>query len=116
VYQGQKSIEDFQHNMGTVALPHHSVYEWITMFKNGHTSVTDDERSGHPSTSTTEENTERVCAMILDNQRVTTAEVVYHLHISHGSVHEIIQTVLAFIRCVQDGFPNNSQKTTNATV
>jgi hypothetical protein len=40
------------------ALLQHSVYEWISTFKNGHTSATDDDRSGHPSTSTTEENTE----------------------------------------------------------
>jgi hypothetical protein len=52
---------------GNSALPQRSVYEWIAMFKNGRTSVTNDERSGRPSTSATEENTERVRAMILDN-------------------------------------------------
>jgi hypothetical protein len=72
------------------------VHEWIAMFKNGCTSVTDDERSGRPSTSTTEEITERVCVMILDNQRVTIDEVVYHLLISQGSVHEIIHNRLGF--------------------
>jgi hypothetical protein len=43
---------------GNSALLQHSVYEWIAMFKNGRTNVTDDEQSGRPSTSTTEENTE----------------------------------------------------------
>jgi hypothetical protein len=44
---------------GNSALPQHSVYKWIAMFKNGRPSVTDDEeQSGHLSTSTTEENTE----------------------------------------------------------
>jgi hypothetical protein len=66
------------------------------MFKNGRTSVTDDERSERPSMSTTEENTERTCAMILGNQRVTIDEVAYHLLISHGSVHEIIHSRLGF--------------------
>ena len=37
---------------GNSALPQRSVYDWITMFKNGRTSVTD-ERYGRPSTSTT---------------------------------------------------------------
>jgi hypothetical protein len=72
------------------------VYERIAMFKNGRTSVTDDERSGRPSTSTAEENTERVHAMILDNRRVTIDEMVYHLLISHGSVHEITHNRLGF--------------------
>jgi hypothetical protein len=72
------------------------VYEWIAMFKNGHTSVTNDERSGRPSTSATEDSTEQVHAMILDNRRVTTDEVACHLLISHGSVHEIIHNHLGF--------------------
>jgi hypothetical protein len=55
--------------------------------------------------------------MILDNRRVTIDEVVYHLLISHGSVNEIIHSRLGFHKvCVQDGFPNNSQKSTNAGV
>jgi hypothetical protein len=53
---------------GNSALPQRSVCEWTAMLKNGRTSVTDDEeQSGRLSTSTTEENTERVCATILDN-------------------------------------------------
>jgi hypothetical protein len=60
------------------------------MFKNGRPSVTD-ERSGRPSTSTTEENIERVHAMILDIRWVTIDVVVHHLRISHGSAHGIIQ-------------------------
>jgi hypothetical protein len=69
---------------------------WIAMSKNDRTSVTDDERSGRPSTSTTEENTERVRAMILDNRRVTVDEVACHLLTSHGYVHEIIHNHLGF--------------------
>jgi hypothetical protein len=85
------------------------VYEWTAMPKNGGTSVTDDERSGRLSTSTIEENTERVRAMILDNRRVTVDEVVCHLLTSHGSAHEITHNRLGFHEvCVQDGFPNNS--------
>jgi hypothetical protein len=94
--QGQKSIEDFQYNMGTVLCRSVMCYGWIAMFKNGRTSVPHDERSGRPSTSTTEENTERVGAMILDNRRVTIDEGAYHLLISHGSVHEIIHSRFGF--------------------
>ena len=67
-----------------------SVYGWITLFKNSRTSVTDDEQSGRPPTSTTEENIERVRTMMLDNRRSTIDEVAQHLKIIHGSAHEII--------------------------
>jgi hypothetical protein len=53
--------------------------------------------------------------MILDNQQLGIEEVAYHLQISHGSAQSSTPT-LALIRCVQNGFPNNSQKSTNATV
>ena len=43
---------------GNNALPRRSVYEWIEMFENGRTSVMDAERSGRPSTSTTDEKPE----------------------------------------------------------
>jgi hypothetical protein len=40
---------------GSSAFPQRSVHEWITMFKHFTKSVSDEERSGRPSTSTTEE-------------------------------------------------------------
>jgi hypothetical protein len=90
---------------GNSALSQRSMNEWIAMFKNGRTSVTDDERSGCPSTSTTEENTERVRTMILDNRRVTIDEVAYHLLISHGSVHEIIRNRRGFHKVCERWVP-----------
>jgi hypothetical protein len=44
------------------------VYEWIEMFKNGCTSVTDAERLGHPTTATTTRNEERAKEVILQNK------------------------------------------------
>jgi hypothetical protein len=66
--QGAEIHRRLSAQYGNSVLPQRSIYERIAMFKNGRTNVTDDERSGCPSTSTTEENTERVRAMILDNR------------------------------------------------
>jgi hypothetical protein len=66
------------------------------MFKNGGTSIADDERSGRLSTSITERNIERVHAMILENRRVNIDEVVHYLRISHGYAHGIIQDRIGF--------------------
>jgi hypothetical protein len=48
----QRMCTQYGHN----ALPHWVVYEWIEMFKNGHTSVTDAERSGSQITATSAQN------------------------------------------------------------
>jgi hypothetical protein len=48
----------------------------------------------HSSTSTAEEDIERVRVMILDNRRVTIDEVAHHLHTNQGSAHGIIQDLL----------------------
>ena len=60
---------------GDNALPRRSIHEWIEMFKNGRTSVIDAERSGQPSTSTTDEKLEEARAIILTDRRVTIEEI-----------------------------------------
>jgi hypothetical protein len=53
--------------------------------------------------------TERPKTYALDSAAIGIGdEVVYRLQISHGSAREISHSVLALIRCVQSGFPNNS--------
>ena len=54
---------------GNSVLPQRSVYEWIEKFKNGRTSVTHEEGAGRPSTATTDDNIERVRAMVLLDRR-----------------------------------------------
>ena len=53
---------------GNNALPRRSIYEWIEMFENGRTSVMDAERSGRPSTSTTDEKLEEARAIAADDE------------------------------------------------
>ena len=69
---------------GNRVLPQWSFYKWIEKLKNGRTSVTH-EGAGHPSTATTDDNTECVRDMVLLGRRLTTDEVANRLHISHGS-------------------------------
>ena len=57
------------------ALPRRSVYEWIKKYQHVRTSLKDEERAGHPSTSITDSNVEVARAMILENRRVTIDEV-----------------------------------------
>jgi len=57
-------------------------------------SVEDEERSGRPSTSKTQENVERVSEMIQSNRRLTIREISEDLNISYGSVQNILTTDL----------------------
>lgn len=59
------------------ALSQWFVYKWTERFKNGRTSINHEEETGHPSTSITDANTERVHDMILQNRQVTIYEVAH---------------------------------------
>jgi len=71
-----------------------TVYKWFEQFRNGCESVEDEERSGHPSTSKTQENVERVSEMIRSNRRLTIREISEDLNISYGSGRYILTTDL----------------------
>jgi transposase len=61
--EGVKPVEiirRMQAQYGDNCLSRSKIYEWIDHFKKGRTSVCDEERSGRPSTSRTENNIETV--------------------------------------------------------
>ena len=66
------------------------------MFKNGRASVMDAERSGRPSTSTTDEKLEEARAIILTDRRVTIEEIALQLGISQGTAYSLVHDILAF--------------------
>ena len=71
-----------------------TVYKWFEWFRNGCESVQDEEWSGHPSTSETQENVERVSETIRSNRQLTIREISEDLNISYGSVQNILTTDL----------------------
>jgi len=54
-----------QEAFGDNAMSHSKTCLWYKRFKDGQTSVDDDERSGRPLTSTTPENTEKFARLSL---------------------------------------------------
>ena len=81
---------------GDKVLSRRIVYEWIEMFENGRTSVTDAERSGRPATAMTTRNEERTLEMIRENRRITVEEVAGRLNVSVGSAYSLIHNSLKF--------------------
>jgi len=63
---------------GDAAVTMKTVYKWFERFCIGCKSVKD-ERLGHPSTSKTQENVDRVREMIRSNRRLTIREIITSL-------------------------------------
>ena len=78
------------------ALSKTRVYEW--RFQDVREDVEDDERPGRPSTSTTDENVEKVKEMAMNDRRITIREVADDVDISIGLCHEIFSNVLGMKR------------------
>jgi len=78
------------------------VYEWVERFKSGRTHVTDEGRSGRPSTSRTQDHIYRADAMIREDRRITVSKVAAHLDISYGSAYTIPHDDLGYRKvCTQ---------------
>ena len=66
----------------------------------------DTERSGRPSTSTTDEKLEEARANILTDRRVTIEEIALQLGISEGTAYSLVHDILGFHIVVQGGCPD----------
>ena len=95
---------------GDKVLSRRIVYEWIEMFENGRTSVTDAERSGHPATATTTRNEERTLELISVNRRITVEEVAGRLNVSAGSAYSLIHDSLNFSKVCARWVPKERKR------
>ncbi|XP_011051621.1 PREDICTED: putative uncharacterized protein FLJ37770 [Acromyrmex echinatior] len=83
---------------GEATLDRSNVYRWYKMFSEGREDVNDEERTGRPSTSTTDENIDEVKKIVLANRRITVREIAEDLNISIGSCHSIFTNDLGMKR------------------
>ena len=74
---------------GVTALKKSAVYDWFFRFKNGQMTFEDD-RSGRPSTSRTEEIIEKLRQLIRCDRRLSLVELEQEVGICHGSSHAIM--------------------------
>ena len=59
-------------------------------FSEGRESVTDEERSGQPTTSRTEENIAKVRKIVRENRRLTVRSVTEQVNIDRETVRKIL--------------------------
>jgi len=67
-----------------------AVYKWVKRFSEGRESVTDEERSGRPATSTTEENIAKVRQIVRENRQLTVRNIIEQVNIDRETVRKIL--------------------------
>ena len=58
-----------------------AVYKWVKRFSEGTESVTDEERSGRPATSRTEEDIAKIRQIVRENRRLTIRSIEEQVNI-----------------------------------
>ena len=104
---------------GECTVSQKSVYKWYKLFTEGREEVNDDARTGRPSTSTTNENTEAVKKIVMENRRITIRKVAEDVGISVGSCHAIFSDILGLKRVAAKFVPkllNFDQKSRRMTI
>ena len=71
-----------------------AVYKWVKHFYEGRGSVTDEERSGRPVTSRTEENTGKVRKIVRENRQLTVRSIAEQVNIDRETVRKILTEIL----------------------
>ena len=77
---------------------------WCNRFMEGREDANDDAHPGRESTPATDETTEAMKKMILNNRRITITEVVDNFGISFGSCQAIFTDVIGMKHGSEDCF------------
>jgi len=75
---------------GDNAVKKTAVYKWIKRFSEGRESVTDEERSGRPATSRTEENIAKVRQIVRENRRLPVRSIAEQVNVDRETVRKIL--------------------------
>jgi len=75
---------------GDNAMKKTAVYKWVKRFSEGRESATDEERSGRPAISRTEESIAKVRQIVHENRRLTVRSIAEHVNIDRETVRKIL--------------------------
>ena len=86
---GETGIETFnklKQAYGEHALSRSQVFMWYKAFSEGRESIKDEPRSGWPSTSKTDNNVEKVRALVRSDLWLTVRMIASELNLNHSTV------------------------------
>ena len=75
---------------GDNAMKKTAICKWVKRFSEGRERVTDEERSGRPATSRTEENIAKICQIVRENRRLTVRSIAEQVNIGRETVWKIL--------------------------
>ena len=75
---------------GDNAMKKTAVCRWVKRFAEGRESVTDEEKSGRPATSRTEENIANIRQIVCENRRLTVRSTADQVNIDRDTVRNIL--------------------------
>jgi len=87
---------NMQETLGTSAPSYAMITKWVTEFKRGRECIEDDPRNGRTATSTSQENVNKICDIIMEDRRVNIREIAQIVGISYERTQNIIVNKLGF--------------------
>jgi len=87
---GPEIHQMLQQVYGECALKERTVFKWVQRFQEGREDAKDDARSGHPSTSSGNENIDHVRSLVLGDRRLTVRMIAEELGLGKSSVHTVL--------------------------
>ena len=89
---------------GDAAMKRTALHKWYSQYKNGYKSVMDEQRSGRP-TSKTSQKVQEIKELLDKDRRITVREVNQRVECSVGTVHTIIHDNLDMRRLCARLYP-----------
>jgi len=87
---GPENHQMLQQVYGECAVKERTVFKWVRRFREGREDPKDDVRSGRPSTSSGNENIDRVRSLMLSDCQLTVRMIAEELGLGKSSVHMIL--------------------------
>jgi len=87
---GPEIYQMLQQVYGEDALKERTVFKWVQRFREGREDPKDHARSGRPSTSSGNENIDRVHSLMLSDRRLTVRMTAEEPGLGKSSIHTIL--------------------------
>jgi len=107
---GEIGIETFnklKQAYGEHALSRSQVLKWYKAFSEGCESIKDEPHSGRPSTSKTDNNVEKVRALVHSDRQLTVQMIASELNLNHTTVHQVLTQEIAMRKSCGKTVPKN---------